>query len=150
MPDDASDDRCPTCAGEFELECHGRLEVDRCAGCGAVWFDRAELAAYARLKSAGVVGWGRRIKGDLGEAGEAQACPRCSERSLQPYQWGKLRFLRCSGCKGIHVTHDELEKFIGDTSAWAAELEREQQSDLERVGLALDRVSEVVSRFFNR
>lgn len=149
MTDDILDARCPTCGGEFELELHGRLEVDRCAACGAVWFDRTELGTYARLEGPGVVGWGRRVE-DLDQVGTPHRCPRCTEHTLHPYHWGKFRFSRCSGCEGIHVTRGELDKFTGDTKAWAARLEDEQRSLLERFGFAADFVADILFRLFPR
>ena len=85
MPDDATGDLCPTCGGEFELEYHGQLEVDRCTSCRSIWFDRTELAAYARRKAAGVVTWGKRVE-HLGEAPGPYSCPRCKEDTLTPYK----------------------------------------------------------------
>ncbi len=149
MPDDTMGNRCPTCGGAFELESQGRIEVDRCAACGAVWFDRTELAAFARYRAAGTVGRGRRITA-LEQVGGPHRCPRCREASLHPYEWGDFRFLRCSGCEGVHVTREELEGFLGNTSEWAERLEREQRSELERASAVLDFVAQILTRLFHR
>jgi Zn-finger nucleic acid-binding protein len=149
MPDETPDVCCPSCDGVCEIERHGRLEVDRCTDCGGVWFDRTELGTYATLKGPGVVGWGRRVE-DLGEAEIPSRCPRCREETLHPYKWDKLRFSRCSGCEGIHVTREELERFTKDTSEWAAQVEREHKLQIERFGFAADFVAGVLFRLFPR
>ncbi|MEE4173422.1 MAG: zf-TFIIB domain-containing protein [Xanthomonadales bacterium] len=35
---------CPKCAGETELAVYDEVKVDRCQGCGGLWFDSGELA----------------------------------------------------------------------------------------------------------
>ncbi len=154
MPDDATGDLCPTCGGEFELEYHGQLEVDRCTSCRSIWFDRTELAAYARRKAAGVVTWGKRVE-HLGEAPGPYSCPRCKEDTLTPYKSRTLEFLRCSGCEGIHVTKKQLVKLVGDTGEWAVKLEKKQRAELETssplaaISPAVDFVAGVFAHLFH-
>ena len=39
-----ADLRCPLCTKSLEVRHHGEIELDRCKGCGAIYFDAGELA----------------------------------------------------------------------------------------------------------
>lgn len=42
---------CPLCIRPLEAHWHGETELDRCAGCGAIWFDAGELAETLGLEA---------------------------------------------------------------------------------------------------
>ena len=111
---------CSLCGARFRRERHGEIEIDRCETCGAVWFDRQELAAYAESKRARKVGKGRPVRSPGEYSKNLASCPRCTVReTLEPFEWKDYRFHRCRQCHGVQVGAIELERMIGDLRAEA-------------------------------
>ena len=45
-----ADPRCPLCARPMDVHVHGEVELDRCPGCGCVYFDAGEVAALLGIE----------------------------------------------------------------------------------------------------
>ena len=55
--------RCPKCAAPLlSITFHG-VELDKCSGCGGLWFDTGELDRVMAQESAGFLGGIKRIFG---------------------------------------------------------------------------------------
>jgi len=102
--------RCPKCRASMgPVEADG-VEVDRCTGCGGIWFDAGELDWLAQSEIAEVI--------DVGESAEGEAmnemtridCPRCgrpTRHSADPYK-PHIRYEICSGCEGVFLDAGEF------------------------------------------
>ncbi|MBI5562286.1 MAG: zf-TFIIB domain-containing protein [Deltaproteobacteria bacterium] len=107
---------CPACGAAMaagRLEAHyGRVVViDRCPGCGGVWFDRWELYS--------LTGWALRgLLEDGAAPGPARAgsgqCPRCGV-ALVPYLDPMLPkdagIKRCAQCSGVWLDRDGVARY---------------------------------------
>lgn len=107
---------CSLCTRSMSTLGHGGVEIDRCTGCGAVWFDPGELAVMlglAREQETAV---------QLAPSTEDSVdlpCPRCDAqlreirvRTLRDRDWdgpGEAVYV-CRGCKGVLLSHKALER----------------------------------------
>ena len=80
---------CPKCGGAMEKVTFGSTEVDRCEGCGGLWFDRGE-----KERLAGMTGT---------EAVDAKAV-------VGDHTPGDVRKMQCPRCQGPMVTTEDPEK----------------------------------------
>ena len=95
---------CPSCrqfmqGREFERHDHGKLQLDICFDCGAIWFDRLESV---QLAPAAVVGLFKEIAARNGSARQAlaqsMACPRCRDPlalSFDLCKTGRFSYFAC-------------------------------------------------------
>lgn len=98
---------CPKCRNEeltpFNL---GDLELDRCAGCEGVWFDKGEVGPYLRFSKDLPD-----LKRSLATAETRDvACPRCNTHMQEmPYvPEARLLIDRCPSCEGVWLDGGEL------------------------------------------
>jgi Zn-finger nucleic acid-binding protein len=76
--------QCPKCGGELQPVVQDSIEVDRCAQCGGLWFDRLEADRLVKMK-------GSAKQLDTGDtqvgAGHNQLdkieCPRCHTQMIR-------------------------------------------------------------------
>jgi Zn-finger nucleic acid-binding protein len=70
--------KCPKCGGELQPVVQAGIEVDRCANCGGLWFDRREADRLRQEKgSAKAVDIGDAKVGDQHNEQAKVECPRC-------------------------------------------------------------------------
>ena len=55
--------RCPKCASPLVAITYRDVELDKCTGCGGLWFDTGELDRVMGQESAGFLGGIKRIFG---------------------------------------------------------------------------------------
>ncbi len=107
--------RCPKDSTYMEKVMVGSIEIDRCASCGAMWFDALELEKILEAKDAKA--FVKRI--DIGAIGRAPGvralgtivCPR--DRSplirLQDMKQSHIEELGCTVCGGVLLDKGELK-----------------------------------------
>ena len=69
--------RCPKCQSDFEAVTYENVEVDRCIGCGGIWFDALEKEDIERFKNAGSIDVGDKRVGNKYNAMWNVNCPKC-------------------------------------------------------------------------
>jgi len=98
------------------------MTVDRCAHCGALWFDGGELDAVverpeALPPQAVPPGAAARTPGSL------LACPRCIGSALREVRRGSVAIHQCERCRGVFVSRPALEAILSAArnrdSAWS-------------------------------
>lgn len=105
-----TDLRCPKCRESMEAVEADGVEIDRCTGCGGIWFDAGELDWLAQSEIAEAI--------DVGEPAEGEAmneltridCPRCGRPTrhiADPYK-PHIRYEICSGCEGVFLDAGEF------------------------------------------
>jgi len=107
--------RCPKDSMYMEKVTVGGVEVDRCAGCGAMWFDSLELdkvlaskdsKAFVKTLDIGATGrsTGVRALGGL-------VCPRCRSPliTLLDMKQSHVEEMGCTVCGGILLDSGELK-----------------------------------------
>lgn len=107
--------RCPKDATLMEKIGVGDFEIDRCAGCGALWFDALELEKVLSGKKAGEL-----VKGlDIGVQGRKSGtrsvgeivCPRDKSQliTIVDNQQPHIEELACTVCGGVLLDAGELK-----------------------------------------
>lgn len=121
----ANDLRCPQCGSTMDTLRQGEVQIDVCVACGSRWFDRTELAAIVSQSTPGaVLGWGERIEDDE----PLPTCPRCRTSTLVPHSYGPSKFRRCSTCRGVSVSSQDLDavlRAVGGPGSRLAEIVKE-------------------------
>ncbi|ERN42462.1 hypothetical protein KR51_00007710 [Rubidibacter lacunae KORDI 51-2] len=105
---------CPKCGDRFEVVVFAEIEVDRCIGCGGLWFDCEEvehlkLAAGSEAIDVGDPQCGRQ----LDRLASAVACPRCGDAMTRMLDMDAhaIWYERCCVCCGIWLDAGEFVKF---------------------------------------
>ena len=109
---------CPECAKTMEPWRLGPVEVDRCADCGGIWFDRGELGqAVQSLHSGGIPP----VSDESAQTASARGvtCPACEPpQLLVARRWQtRLTYRRCPGCSGIFLQEAALGTIDGAVAA---------------------------------
>ncbi len=104
--------RCPSCRGLLVEESRAGVDVDLCPGCGAIWFDHAELRKFVPGDRADLA-----ADAFLVHEGSEFSCPRCDDGPLETGAIGPLVGHRCAGCLGILLRRADLEPLMGRSLA---------------------------------
>jgi Zn-finger nucleic acid-binding protein len=80
------------------------VEVDRCEGCGGIWFDWGELAQVL----------GKPLQPELLEGETSRRCAYCRISMLPAVLPGGVPVETCSACRGIYLDAGELRELGGE------------------------------------
>ncbi|MHC5027052.1 MAG: TFIIB-type zinc ribbon-containing protein [Planctomycetota bacterium] len=109
MSDDTLD--CPKCAGSMEKVDAETCEIDRCRGCGGIWFDTGELTQVIASKSrAKAIDTGSADVGAQHDEMTEISCPRCKtvmEHRQHPDQ-PHIGYELCIDCNGSFFDAGEI------------------------------------------
>ena len=105
---------CPKCGAAFEKVSVSDIEVDRCTGCKAIWFDAREYEKLKDVKAAKQIDVGERPK-DAGEPRRLD-CPVCHTRMITMTVRGhpKLKYESCTVCYGAFFDAGEFREYLGE------------------------------------
>jgi uncharacterized protein len=94
------------------VEVWAGVQVDRCPGCRALWFDASELDRCLGSETPPK----RRItEADFPERSlSGLSCPRCWPKSMETVGWTGIIIDRCPDCRGLFVEFGELERLRHD------------------------------------
>ena len=104
---------CPVCSGTLQpYRCPKTdLELDGCADCGGLWFDRDELQKV--MTTPGLLQDLHLPSPRLQPAGSgARQCLRCADKPLKQYQLGQVEVDACTTCHGTWLDGGELERLM--------------------------------------
>jgi Zn-finger nucleic acid-binding protein len=115
---------CPDCHEPLVRRHERALELDACARCGGVWFDRGEIEAHRERESVRSGRASSPVQFVRNASASQRRCPGCAASSLASGQAGALRVLRCEACGGTFVrgrtravargTLDVAGNFVGE------------------------------------
>lgn len=100
---------CPHCTGKMKAERHAGVELDRCAECGALWFDKGELKRVLRRVTYRTGFRPERDSKPLRATHPAPGCPKCDAESLEDGLMWSLPATRCSRCSGFLFPPESLQ-----------------------------------------
>lgn len=89
---------CPRCGALFEPEVLFEMRVERCAACGAAWFDAIEPPLDARIPI---------VHAD-------ENCPRC-HKALERTDLAQGQVARCRQCGGAFVPKESFAALLSPT-----------------------------------
>ena len=101
---------CPKCGERMELVTQESIHVDRCAGCGGMWFDLFEAEDLIELEAGPSVDAGNRIKGMMMNRIRDINCPKCGKQmaTVSDREDPNLKFEVCDACHGYFLDAGEL------------------------------------------
>ena len=83
---------CPSCMATMAPSKLRNVTLDRCATCGGIWFDNAELSEAA----------GGRVDVEMLDVDSPRACPGC-KGSMEKAKVSGLEVETCSHCGGVFI-----------------------------------------------
>lgn len=107
--------KCPKCNAGLEVLVHQGVEIDRCGGCGGIWFDAFEHEELGELSGSEAI--------DLAPGTTAPAasgtglCPRDQQRLFGMVVAGQphIAFESCGLCHGVFFDAGEFSDFREET-----------------------------------
>lgn len=111
---------CPKCNAAMETLTVGEYQVNRCTGCGGLWFDLGEEEHIAKSKSdVARLDTGDPSKGAAENAKRDIQCPACHVKMLKmsvPDQL-HIKYESCPVCYGAFFDAGELKDYATRTLA---------------------------------
>lgn len=103
--------KCPKCAGEMKLVTEEGTTIDRCTGCGGIWFDKWEAEDLIETENGISVDTGSRIKGMQMNKIRDINCPCCGKQmqTVSDREDPLLKFEVCADCHGYFLDAGELK-----------------------------------------
>jgi Zn-finger nucleic acid-binding protein len=107
---------CPKCRSTMAAVEFAGIEVDRCTGCGGIWFDLLEHEALRAAAGADAIDTGDPAVGARFDAVGLVRCPVDAEPMVrmvdraQPALW----FESCPLCYGVFFDAGEFSEFMED------------------------------------
>jgi hypothetical protein len=143
---------CPHCQSRLETKTYEGIHIETCPGCHGEWLDEGELGHINRVRESRFEPQERRavaaaikIKGvKLSDVDRDLVCPKCRGQTDAVNFGGNSGIImdRCTGCGGIWLDAEELEKVQMLVEGWQDGL----QDDLAKYGPRLHQIAEEVDR----
>jgi uncharacterized protein len=111
---------CPRCQAQMETITHEQVEVDRCTGCGGLWFDLLEHEQLRDAGAAAQVDTGAPAGSPRVDDAAEISCPRCKAPLLHMVdaEQSHIWYESCRVCYGVFFDAGEFkdysEKSISD------------------------------------
>ena len=125
--------QCPKCSAAMEKVVHEGVEIDRCTGCGGLWFDMLEHEDLKAVAGSEAIDTGPVETGRANDAIDRIRCPVCDQPLIrmvvvaQPH----IGYESCTVCYGVYFDAGEFTDFPELTfgEAWNALLGRHRRPD---------------------
>lgn len=104
---------CPKCNVVMELVTVEAIQVDRCTGCGGLWFDLLEHEHLKKAPGSEKIDRIEPGRGSQQDQIRKVDCPRCKTRMIsmafpeQPH----IHYEMCSVCHGVYLDAGEFEDY---------------------------------------
>ena len=103
--------RCPKCESEFETLTVENVEVDRCTGCGGIWFDALEREDLKQIEESGSIDFVDKRVGEKYNKMQNITCPKCEVKMLRVADRTQfhIEFESCPTCSGTFFDAGEFK-----------------------------------------
>ncbi len=104
---------CPKCESDMEEVTFQSVTVERCLGCGGIWFDAYEANKLRQLKGADSLDSGDPDVGKQYNKVEDIQCPKCNVdliRMVDASQ-GHIHYESCPMCFGVYFDAGEFKDY---------------------------------------
>jgi Zn-finger nucleic acid-binding protein len=103
----------------MELVTQENITVDRCTGCGGMWFDLFEAEDLIETETGVEVDTGKKIKGMMMDRIHDINCPKCGKQmaTVPDREDPNLKFEVCDACHGYFLDAGELRDMAHVTKA---------------------------------
>ncbi len=111
--------QCPKCDSEMETVTFEGIDVDRCTGCGGLWFDMLEQEDLRAIEGSEAIDTGDPRVGKRHNRSGPIHCPVCKARMIpmvdrkQPHIW----YESCQSCFGVFFDAGEFSDYKNYTPA---------------------------------
>jgi len=94
----------------MEMVRQENITVDRCTGCGGMWFDLFEAEELIETATGVEVDTGKKLKGMMMDRIRDINCPRCTKQmqTVSDREDPQLKFEVCTDCHGYFLDAGEL------------------------------------------
>ena len=101
---------CPKCSELMETVVHEGTTVDRCRGCGGIWFDALEAEDLIETETGAEIDTGNVFKGMQMNRIRDINCPHCSKQmqTVSDREDPALKFEVCTDCHGYFLDAGEF------------------------------------------
>ena len=107
--------KCPKCDSELKPLIHANVEIDRCLGCGGMWFDAFEHEELRELSGSDRIDYSPKttVATDSGSG----LCPRDQQRLFAMVVAGQphIAYESCGFCHGVFFDAGEFKDFREET-----------------------------------
>jgi Zn-finger nucleic acid-binding protein len=103
---------CPKCLALMENVTFQTIDVERCTGCGGIWFDGLEREHLAGMKGSDAIDTGDPAVGRKMNEMKAVKCPACHESMIRmvDHRHPKVQFESCPVCYGVYFDAGEFRE----------------------------------------
>jgi uncharacterized protein len=104
---------CPKCGAAMELVKVEDVEIDRCGGCGGMWFDLLEHEHLKAIAGSEQVDSGAPGRGQKQDQIRKANCPRCKTPMIGMVfaEQTHIHYEMCSVCHGVYLDAGEFADF---------------------------------------
>ncbi|WP_296249676.1 zf-TFIIB domain-containing protein [uncultured Stenotrophomonas sp.] len=117
LPDGETGMQCPKCNSELKPITHGDVEIDRCSGCGGLWFDAFEHEELKQLDGSERIDYSPKttVPPNTG----AGKCPKDQQPLFAMVVAGQphISYESCGFCHGVFFDAGEFKDFKEETFA---------------------------------
>lgn len=109
---------CPKCTAEMFPEKFNQIVVDRCSGCGGLWFDIGELNLLKEMEGSEEIDAGQPKVGKLYDKVDRTInCPRCATAltRMADKQQPHIHLDLCKTCTGVFLDAGEFKDLKSHT-----------------------------------
>ena len=101
---------CPKCSEGMQKVRHSAIEIDRCRGCGGIWFDLLELEKLVRQEGSARIDTGNPDTGEKFDKVGRIDCPVCHSPMIRMVDANQphIRYEACKICSGVFLDAGEF------------------------------------------
>jgi uncharacterized protein len=105
--------KCPKCESDVEQVTLHSVTVERCLGCGGIWFDSYEADKLRALKGAESIDTGDPETGRQYDDVEDIQCPKCHVDTLRMVDAAQphIHYESCPQCYGVFFDAGEFSDY---------------------------------------
>ncbi len=105
--------KCPKCDCAMEKVEHESIVVDRCEGCGGLWFDNLEHEKLKLLEGSERIDTGDRTIGEKYDKVDRISCPVCHTQMVRMVDARQrhIHYENCTACSGVFFDAGEFADF---------------------------------------
>lgn len=105
---------CPKCSANMKVLHYHGYEVDRCAACHGLWFDRLECDELRLLDNPEILDIGDPTIGKKFNRKNSIDCPRCKRPMVKIEAEGRtdVWYEGCLNCRGVFFDAGEFRDYL--------------------------------------
>ncbi|MBP7937188.1 MAG: zf-TFIIB domain-containing protein [Phycisphaerae bacterium] len=105
--------KCPKCQADVKPVVIAGIEVERCGGCGGLWFDAGEAPKLKMIHGSEAIDKGQAGISGTTERPSPVSCPKCGTRMIQMVDLDQphIHYEGCAVCYGMFFDAGEFRDY---------------------------------------